>query len=486
MTCAAAAQHESEVKKGERFEFGKNWQRFLATLTDEKIALAEASLQEFLGQQRLDGKTFLDVGSGSGLFSLVARRLGARVRSFDYDPHSVACTQELRQRYFPDDPEWLIGQGSVLDRDYLASLGTFDVVYSWGVLHHTGAMWQALDNVKSLARIGGQLFIAIYNDLGAVTDRWKKIKQIYCWLPPGVRLAFALGFIAKGEARTVLDHLRRLKPVGYIRRWTDYPRASRGMSLWHDWIDWIGGYPYECATIEEIVDFFGTDGFALERLESRSTGTGCNEFVFRRKAELGVVIDNRLPSSHLLLRRDGHRMAGPFRRSSAGYVATLPSALRGVSANRLILFRNGALVGLAQPGDEPDTIVVAPAGSPEPDIRDTRVEVLKGVMRTIDKPVRHHRGRMYGVEYPDLANLADNTTPAKNTSPIFMFEDSKQLESPHAIHADVVKHGAGRMSHWGDTILFSSTDNSDPRSNGRIYRLVIPDDPTVSEAPVHR
>src|ERR1044072_5239228 len=93
------------------------------------------------------GKKFLDVGSGSGLFSLAARRLGAQVHSFDYDPQSVACTGELRRRYFPDDLHWVVQQGSVLDQGYLASLGSFDVVYAWGVLHHTGAMWRALDNI---------------------------------------------------------------------------------------------------------------------------------------------------------------------------------------------------------------------------------------------------------------------------------------------------------------------------------------------------
>ena len=149
----------TEVSQGERFQFGANWESFLDTLNDERIFQAENSLKEILDVDGLSGKRFLDIGSGSGLFSLAARRLGAKVYSIDYDPKSVACTKELKKRYFANDDSWVIEEGSVLDEDYLASLGKYDVVYSWGVLHHTGNMKKALNNAMLPVSESGLLFI---------------------------------------------------------------------------------------------------------------------------------------------------------------------------------------------------------------------------------------------------------------------------------------------------------------------------------------
>lgn len=273
-------QHADEVKCGERFEFGANWARFLKLLDDARVAEAEDSLRGMLGVQTLAGRRFIDVGSGSGLFSLAARRLGATVFSFDYDPASVACTRELRRRYCPDDAGWSVEEGSVLDAAFLSRLGQFDVVYSWGVLHHTGAMWHALANILPLVATSGTVFIAIYNDQGRASRAWLRVKRAYNALPGFSRwLVLAPAFVRLWGPTTIRDLLRG-RPGA---TWRGVKR-SRGMDPWRDVVDWVGGYPFEVATPDRIFEFFRTHGYTLERLRTCAGGHGCNEYVFARVA----------------------------------------------------------------------------------------------------------------------------------------------------------------------------------------------------------
>ena len=272
------ATTQQEIASGERFAFGENWQRFLSVLDDRRILEAEDSLRQMLQVDNLTGKSFLDIGCGSGLFSLAARRLGARVVSFDYDPQSVACARELCRRYFPGDTQWSIAEGSALDTAYLSRLGRFDVVYSWGVLHHTGAMWQALGNAATLVAPQGKLFIAIYNDQGKDSDRWRAIKHTYNRLPRGLRFLVTIPVLVHLNWRAACKDLVKLRP---FHTWRSAGR-ERGMSAWRDLIDWVGGYPFEVARPEAIFEFYLRRGFSLTRLVTCGGSLGCNEFVFAR------------------------------------------------------------------------------------------------------------------------------------------------------------------------------------------------------------
>jgi 2-polyprenyl-6-hydroxyphenyl methylase/3-demethylubiquinone-9 3-methyltransferase len=259
------------------FAFGKNWSRFLSLIDEDRIESAEKTLVDKLNLTSLEGKTFLDAGSGSGLFSLAARRLGARVHSFDYDPESVACTRQLKSRYFPDDSNWTIEEGSVLDENYLATLGPFDITYSWGVLHHTGNMYLALDLIERRVAPGGLLYIAIYNDQGGASRRWLIVKRLYNRLPPMFRFLVLIPALVRTWGPTFVRDSMHGHP---LRTWRDY--GTRGMSAWHDLVDWVGGYPFEVARPETIFEFYRDRGFGLHCLTTCGGGLGCNEFVFRR------------------------------------------------------------------------------------------------------------------------------------------------------------------------------------------------------------
>lgn len=265
-------QHAEEIRTGRRFAFGKNWARFLTGLDDGKIRQAQQSLCSMLDVSSLNGKRFLDAGSGSGLFSLAARRLGATVVSFDYDPESVACTSELKRRYSADDSQWSVAQGSVLDTDYLATLGLFDVVYAWGVLHHTGRMYEALANVTRCVAPNGRLFIAIYNDQGWISRYWSAVKRLYNNSAIGRWIALAV-------------HAPYLFGLRWLARTASGRPLERGMALWHDMVDWLGGYPFEVARPEAILRAVRDGGFTLEALKTCGGRMGCNEFVFRREGD---------------------------------------------------------------------------------------------------------------------------------------------------------------------------------------------------------
>jgi len=264
----------------EKFAFGANWLRFIAEMQPVTIAHAEQSLRRLLECNSLAGKRFLDIGSGSGLFSLAARRLGAHVHSLDSDMQSVMCAQALKDRFASADDDWRIDHASILDAAYLAELAPADVVYSWGVLHHTGALWQALAAAAGLVRPGGLLAIAIYNDQGRASRRWQLVKRCYASWPALRPVLLFVGIVRLWGPTVILDALRG----NPLKTWQHYAE-ERGMSPWRDVIDWIGGWPFEVALPERVLEFLHAHEFTLLRMHA-SRGHGCNEFLFRKGGEL--------------------------------------------------------------------------------------------------------------------------------------------------------------------------------------------------------
>ena len=250
------------------FSFGENWQRYLAHLGRERYAEAKRSLCDLIGSDSLEGKTFLDIGCGSGIFSLAAVELGAReVFSLDVDPKSVKACRHLKETC--NVPHWEIGEGSILDEGTARPLGAFDVVYAWGVLHHTGAMWRAMDHAARRVRPGGLLVMAIYNRTGT-SGLWLRFKRLYNSSGPLVK-ALLVGAIL--VPRVAVRLLRLKHPL----------RERRGMSVYYDARDWAGGLPYEYASFQEVCSHMTPKGFILKKSRP-TTSIGCNEFVFEKAA----------------------------------------------------------------------------------------------------------------------------------------------------------------------------------------------------------
>ena len=270
-------EFNTEIKEGKRFGFGKNWDNFLKTINEERIDIAIQSIKDKFPNYNFSQKIFIDFGCGSGLFSLAAIKLGCIVYSIDFDPFSVACTQFLKEKYDSKNQNWEILNGSILDDDFLNTLPHGDIVYSWGVLHHTGNLQKALTNIKKLVKYEGYLFISIYNNQGKKSKFWLCIKKMYNFnfiLKYLLLIIFIPYYIVGG-------FITDFTTFNFTKRYVDY-KKNRGMSIYHDWIDWLGGLPFEVATIEYIFNFF-KEKFHLIYLKQKN-GSGCNEFIFIKKS----------------------------------------------------------------------------------------------------------------------------------------------------------------------------------------------------------
>ena len=259
------------VNSRRRFSFGSNWQKYLDALPPEATDAMRAYVAEWLGAD-LTGLRVVDVGSGQGLTSLSVTRLGGEVLSFDLDPESVAATRRLRE-VAGSPTSWLVEHGSILDTSFVAGLGTFDVVISWGVLHHTGAIWAAIDAAAGLVAPGGRLWIALYHRTRQ-SGRSLRTKRLYGSLPRPGKLLFRGAYAAAKIAKSVV--VRRRLPA--LRGAYD----TRGMNWWRDIEDWLGGLPYEVSSPGEVLDRLRPKGFQLERLRDAIGESGNDVYLFRR------------------------------------------------------------------------------------------------------------------------------------------------------------------------------------------------------------
>jgi 2-polyprenyl-6-hydroxyphenyl methylase/3-demethylubiquinone-9 3-methyltransferase len=268
-----------------RFSFGKNWLNYQQKIDTDRIAEAEADLKSVFGQDKLEGQ-LLDIGSGSGLFSRAALNLGAEVVAFDYDANAVSATRDLLSES-PYDT-WHVEQGDITNIEYVESLGDFDYVYCWGVAHHTGDMWTAVRNCCLPVRPGGEVCIGLYNRVPENERRWntkraKQLKRTYHRLPQILRPPFTATWAALTLAYRLKSHGEL--PWEVIRTYDE----KRGMSYWHDQVDWCGGWPFEAATPQEVHTFVEEEleKFTMVRENIRSTKapTAVNVYTIQHKRE---------------------------------------------------------------------------------------------------------------------------------------------------------------------------------------------------------
>lgn len=366
-----------------RYGFGDNWSNFIQkNFSEERVQASREKLLAFLKLDSLDGMSFLDIGCGSGLHSLAALRSGAKnVVSFDYDINSVNTAKLLWERE-GKPAHWRIEQGSVLDRDYMAGLPVCDIVYSWGVLHHTGEVWTAIRNAALPVGPKSLFFIALYSydiQIDPPAEFWLDVKRRYNAKGSLGRFMMEFwyfwNFIYKPD---------RAAGRSTIKRFREYYK-SRGMSQWTDIRDWLGGWPMEFVKIAEV-QRFAADQLDLELLGMTSNEANA-EYLFRKKGS--EVWGN------VLKKRIAQPLAGPF---------------------------------------------------------------------------KHSGGMQWEAPLPGLRELAD-TPEHPRRSPLFVLEDDLRLQIPHGHHPLIRGKGLGRYSHWEDKLLFSTSDNTDPNTNGRAYSI---------------
>jgi 2-polyprenyl-6-hydroxyphenyl methylase/3-demethylubiquinone-9 3-methyltransferase len=266
----SVASDDVKQRRVATFSFGRNWKSYSRFVSEASVKGAEQDISDWLGPDAVKGKSVVDIGCGSGIHSLCFHRLGAqRLLSLDVDPYSVECADRFR-REAGEPATWQVLHSSILD-NAVREIGAFDIVYSWGVLHHTGQMWAAIDNASRLAKPqNSRLWISLYAK-GPTYPRHLKIKTLYNRGPWLLKHAMVTAFLLRRWYRSH-KHGKKLR---------DWFWHGRGMNAYHDAVDWLGGLPYEVASVEEVKTFLAERGWILERVHEVPEGQ-CSVYLFRR------------------------------------------------------------------------------------------------------------------------------------------------------------------------------------------------------------
>lgn len=364
-----------------RFGFGQNWAEFIEkNLSDSIVEDSINHMKSFMKRETLEGLRILDIGCGSGIHSLAMKRLGAKeVVAFDYDVNSVETSKKVRE-WSGMSEGWHIEQGSVLDKAYMESLGKFDVVYSWGVLHHTGSMWEAVKNATIPLNKDSEFYIALYSSdtyIDPPPEEWIRIKKAYNYASPVKKKLMELHHLYRQVIAPEIKAGRNF--VDAIKNY-----GSRGMNIWADIKDWLGGYPMEFASLQETRTFIADEiGFNLVNVIN---GEGCTEYLFANPAE----------NSHW----------------------------QQVEAGRYI--------------------------------------------QSVEGPIEPVGGYGFKFALPELSDVADDNG-FNMRSKLMLYENGKPLGLAHCMHAVIRDRGNGRFSHWQGEVVFSASDNTDPRASGHYY-----------------
>ena len=267
------------MNKIKYFDFGENWSNYLHDVDDDRVSLAMKNINDALGDNFIRDKSFLDIGCGSGIHSLAALKLNAKyVKSFDINKKNIINTKKIISKFWEKNNYDVEVMNILEANDYSIK---YDIVYSWGVLHHTGEMNIAIKNSINYCKKNSILFIALYEKT-IYCKMWRMIKKFYN-NTNRINQFLLLNFYNILKIFGLLITLKN--PYLYVKNY----RSNRGMSFIYDQIDWIGGYPYESINKTELLKIIGSDFKLLQYKRAKTglfrsiLGTGCSEYVFKKK-----------------------------------------------------------------------------------------------------------------------------------------------------------------------------------------------------------